>query len=283
VQNIELPSPGKLNLFLHVLGRRADGYHDIQTLFQFVDWQDSLRFHVRSDNKICLSTNMPGIAATDNLVMKAAHYFREKTGCQHGVDIKLNKCLPVGGGMGGGSSNAATTLLALNYLWQVCLSLEELLEIGVNVGADVPFFIKGHAAWGEGKGEQLYEMILPELWYLLFVPSTSITTRLLYEDPDLAYYPQALKINEYQRGLYSNSFEPLLTKNVPEIAYALQWLRQFGQATVTGTGGVVFIGFDTKEEAGKIAAGAPPGYQVRIVKGVNHSPLHQKNRYLYSA
>lgn len=275
MQNLTLPSPAKLNLFLHILGQREDGYHDIQTAFQFIDWCDTMHFHVRSDDAIQIHSNVSSIANASNLAIKAAYCLREATGYKQGVDINLQKNLPMGGGVGGGSSNSATTLLALNYLWQTQLSIDELLTLGRRLGADVPFFIYGHAAWAEGIGDILTAMILPEPWYVLLVPKLMVRTESLFKDPRLTRDSAALTIDHYHPDQGHNDFEKLLRFDFPEIAHALDWLGQFSKARITGSGCTVFAGFDSKEEAGTIAAQAPPTYQVQVVQGLNESPLHK--------
>jgi len=279
MQNLSLPSPAKLNLFLHILGHREDGYHNIQTVFQFIDWCDTLRFHVRSDDVIQLHSNMTCLADADNLVIKAAYCLREATGCKQGVNINLQKVLPIGGGVGGGSSNAATTLLALNYLWKTQLPIDELLTLGGTLGADVPIFIYGHAAWAEGIGNELTAIILPEPWYVLLVPELSIRTESLFKDPRLTRDSAALTIDSYHPDQGHNDFEKLQRFDYPEIAKALDWLGQFSKARMTGSGCVVFAGFDSKEEAGTIAAQAPSAYQAQVVQGLNESPLHKMLTY----
>ncbi|MCB1828187.1 MAG: 4-(cytidine 5'-diphospho)-2-C-methyl-D-erythritol kinase [Coxiellaceae bacterium] len=275
MQNLSLPSPAKLNLFLHILGRRNDGYHNIQTLFQFIDWCDTLHFHLRNDDRIVLSSNMVDLPDDQNLIVKAANCLREETGCTYGINIDLQKNLPMGAGIGGGSSNAATTLLALNYLWQTQLNTETLMAIGRRIGADVPIFVYGHASWAEGIGDELTPMILPESWYVLLVPKTSVRTESIYQDPRLTRDSAALTMDHYRPGQGHNDFERLLRFDYPEIAHALDWLGQFSKSRMTGSGSVVFAAFDSKEEAGTIAAQAPPSYQVQVVKGLNESPLHK--------
>ena len=274
MQNLLLPSPAKLNLFLHILAKRDDGYHNIQTLFQFIDWCDLLRFHVRADDRILLDANMANVSDEENLIMKAATLLRDETNCSKGIEIVLQKNLPVNAGLGGGSSNAATTLLALNYLWQTQLTIEELLALGRRLGADVPIFIYGHCAWAEGIGNELTPMILPELWYLLLIPKVSIRTESMFQDPRLTRDSAALTIDHYHPDQGHNDFEKLLRFDHPEIAQALDWLGQFGKSRMTGSGSVIFAGFDSKDEARTIAAQAPAAYQTQVVKGLNESPLH---------
>lgn len=275
MQNLSVPSPAKLNLFLHILGKRDDGYHNIQTLFQFIDWCDTLHFHVRNDDRVVLNSNMIDLPDDDNLVIKAARCLREVTECSYGVNIELQKNLPLGAGIGGGSSNAATTLVALNYLWQTQLHTDELLALARTIGADVPIFVYGHTAWAEGIGDELTPMILPEPWYVLLMPKVSIRTESVYQDSRLTRDSAALTIDRYHPGQGHNDFEKLLRFDHPEIAHALDWLGQFSKSRMTGSGSVVFGAFDSKEEAGTIAAQAPSAYQTQVVKGLNESPLHK--------
>jgi 4-diphosphocytidyl-2-C-methyl-D-erythritol kinase len=275
INHLTLPAPGKLNLFLHILGRRPDGYHNIQTVFQFVDWCDTLHFERRNDNKIQLHDHLTGVAPQQNLVTIAAQQLQKATGVALGADIWLKKHLPLGAGMGGGSANAATTLLALDRLWQTNLSHSALMTIGKGIGADVPIFIDGHAAWATGIGDQLTPLVLPEPWYVLLIPAVSIGTASFFQDPRLTRDSTTLTIDHYYPGQGKNDFEPLARADHPEIAQALNWLGQFASARMTGTGSVVFAGFDSKEEAGTIANLAPSSYQVQVVKGRNQSPLHK--------
>lgn len=275
MQNLKLPSPAKINLFLHILGRRQDGYHNIQTLFQFVDWCDYLHFHVRADSAIEFYCDDPLLNGDNNLVLKAAYLLREESGLEKGIEIRLNKNLPVGGGVGGGSSNAATTLLALNQLWETRFSLDDLIKLGEKIGADVPIFIYGHASWAEGIGNELTPMILPELWFVVITPKINICTKALYEDPRLTRDSAPLTIADYQMDQGHNDFEKVLRLDHPEIAHGIDWLAKHGRARLSGAGSVVFAGFDSKEEAGRIAAQAPAGYETTVVRGLNESPLRK--------
>ena len=275
MQTLTLPAPAKLNLFLHILGKREDGYHNIQTAFQFVDCCDELTFHLRNDSEIRFTSNLSNIPEENNLVVRAAKRFQKESNCHRGVDIDLKKIIPIAAGLGGGSSDAATTLLALNALWEVSMPLEFLLEIGATLGADVPIFIHGHAAWAEGIGNELTSMIFPEHWYVLLSPPVHVSTKALFNDPRLTRDSAALTISRYHSGEGHNDFEKLLRFEYPEIAHALDWLGQFGKACVTGSGGVVFAGFDTQEEAGTISAQAPSPLKAVVAKGFNQSPLHR--------
>ena len=275
MQNLTLSAPGKLNLFLHILGRREDGYHNIQTAFQFIDWCDELTFHARTDKEIHLTSDIIGVPEADNLVVRAAAGLQKESNCHRGVDIHLKKRIPIGAGLGGGSSDAATTLLALNALWETRVSLERLLKMGAMLGADVPIFIHGHAAWAEGIGTELTNMILPEPWYVLIIPPVRAHTETLYNDPRLTRDSAALTISNYHPDQGHNDFEKILRFDYPEIAHALDWLGQFARARMTGSGSVVFAGFDTQEEAGTIAAQVPSPSEARVVKGLNQSPLYR--------
>jgi len=275
MKTLSLPSPAKLNLLLHILNRRDDGYHNIQTVFQFINWCDTLHVRLRSDSTIRLSSNKASMANSDNLVLKAAYNLQKATGCLLGADIELKKILPIGAGVGGGSSNAATTLLALNQLWQTSLHTNDLLALGSRLGADVPIFIYGHAAWAEGIGNQLTPVILPEPWYLLLVPPVSIQTHSLFSDPRLTRDDRPLTIDHYHIDQGQNDFEKLVCLDYPDVAEALHWMGQFSKAHMTGTGGVVFAKFDSREEADRLAIQAPPAYQTKVARGLNRSPLYE--------
>lgn len=267
------PAPAKINLFLHVLNQREDGYHNIQTIYQFIDYSDVLTFSLRDDQKINLISSL-AVKTEDNLVYKAAKLLQETMHVHNGVNIQLKKCLPIGGGLGGGSSDAATVLLALNQLWKLQLGHEALKALGKQLGVDVPVFIEGHASWGEGIGDELTPIILPEYWYLLLVPPCQILTPTIYQDPRLTRDSAALKISTYHPSDGHNDLETVVRMDYPEVAKAIDWLGQFSKAKMTGSGAVVFAGFDTREEASRIAALAPTNYKTIVAKGMNHSPLH---------
>lgn len=274
MQNFTLPAPAKLNLFLHILNQRSDGYHNIQTIFQFIDYCDVLNFQlIKDDKKIILTPELIRLPNENNLIMRAARLLQKETACLQGVVITLDKRLPMGGGLGGGSSDAATTLLGLNKLWNTKLSVERLATLGVRLGADVPVFVYGHAAWAEGIGDQLTPMILPEPWYVLIFPPCQVATAEIFNDPRLTRDTAALTISHYQPGSGHNDFEAIIRLDYPVIAQALDWLGQFARAQITGSGGVVFAGFDTQEEASKIAAQVPSQYNSVVAKGLNQSPL----------
>lgn len=270
------PAPAKLNLFLHITGQRSDGYHLLQTLFQFLDYGDQLYFDVRHDGVIHRLTELPGIAEEDDLMVKAAHLLREHGSPELGVDIRIDKRLPMGGGLGGGSSDAATTLVALNHLWKTGLTSEELAQLGLKLGADVPIFIYGHAAWAEGVGEQLEAAELPEPWFLVLIPPVSVPTAAIFQDPELTRDCTPIKIRDFLEGGATNVCEPPVRKRYPEVARALDWLSQFGDAKLTGTGSCIFAAFDEKAEAERVLEQLPPEWQGFTGRGRNHSPLLER-------
>lgn len=272
--SINLPAPAKLNLFLHVLGRRDDGYHTLQTYFQLIDFCDSLTLTQRDDSDVTLSPALEGVAFEDNLIVKAARALQQRCACVLGVDITLAKQLPMGGGIGGGSSDAATTLLGLNRLWNLGLSIDALAQLGATLGADVPVFVRGHSAWGEGIGDALVPMALPEAWYLLLMPDVQISTARLFVDPRLQRNSAPLDRVQYQPMVGHNDFEAVVRMDYPAVSKALDWLNQYATARLSGTGGVVFARFDTKAEAGRIAAKVPMGLGKVIAKSLNQSPVH---------
>ncbi len=270
---VRLPSPAKINLFLHVVGRRPDGYHLLQTAFQFIDLCDDMVFQLRTDDKILVESSDPTIPYESNLVTKAAYLLKKQTGCRLGIDIKLEKCIPRGGGLGGGSSNAATTLLALNLLWGTQLNPIELAALGLELGADVPIFIHGKAAFAQGIGEQLTNIHPEEKWILLLLPDCTVDTSKIFSDPELTRNTPEITITEYFEGTH-NDCEPVARKRFPQIATALDWLNEIAAARMTGTGSGVFAIFNDKEAAMKAAKEIPASLKGITVKGLNNSPLH---------
>ncbi len=268
-----LPAPAKLNLFLHITGRRQDGYHELQSVMQFVELADVLSFELLDTHVIHFESQYREVAIEDNLVYRAARLLQQYAGVTQGARITLHKNIPVAAGLGGGSSDAATTLLGLNQLWHTGVAVDVLALLGVSLGADVPFFVRGHAAWAEGVGEQLTPLILPELWYVLAIPNCTVATRELFQDPQLTRDCPPLRIQDYSFGEGDNVFTAPVCNRYPQVAAALQWLGQFGRACMTGSGGVVFAAFDTEAKAGKIAAQAPDGLQCVVSKACNLSPL----------
>ncbi|MES3040462.1 MAG: 4-(cytidine 5'-diphospho)-2-C-methyl-D-erythritol kinase [Pseudomonadota bacterium] len=273
LEHFSLPAPAKLNLFLHITGRRADGYHTLQTLFQFLDQADTLHFNRRDDGQIQLHADMLGVAADDNLIMRAALALQKTTNCQLGADIRLDKILPMGGGLGGGSSDAATTLLGLNALWQNGLSLAQLADIGLTLGADVPVFIHGHAAWAEGVGEKLQAVDIPEPWYVVLTPDAHISTAAAFAHPELTRNSDPITLRAFSAGEARNDFEKVVRQLSPAVDAALQWLAQHGTARMTGTGACLFLACSDADHAAQILAASP--VQGFISRGQNVSPAHR--------
>lgn len=275
------PSPAKLNLFLYITGQRADGYHTLQTLFQFLDYGDTIDITPRSDGEIRLLTPVDGVAHEDNLIVRAARLLM-KTAAQRGrlptgsgADIRIDKRLPMGGGLGGGSSNAATILVALNHLWQCGLSVDELAELGIQLGADVPIFVRGHAAFAEGVGEILTPVNPPEKWYLVAHPGVSIPTPAIFNDPDLPRNTPKRSIETLLNCEFSNDCEVIARKRFREVDAALSWLLEYAPSRLTGTGACVFAEFDTESRARQVLEQAPEWLEGFVAKGVNLSPLHR--------
>ncbi len=271
---ITLLSPAKLNLFLHVVGRRADGYHNLQTVFQLLDYGDTLRFETTTDSAIALTPELLGVPNANNLIVRAARLLQTFSGCTHGARIELTKRLPLGGGLGGGSSNAATTLLALNRLWGLNLPLPTLAALGVQLGADVPVFVHGRSAWAEGVGEQLEPLALPLRNYLILVPPCEVSTARIFSHQALTRNSSPITIAAFLREGGRNDCEPVVRKLYPEVAFALDWLSRFGPTRMTGTGACVFTSFATRADAEQVAQQIPAGYRGFVAQGVQHSPVH---------
>lgn len=267
------PAPAKLNLFLHITGRRADGYHLLQTLFQFLDYGDSLDFEMRSDGKIARASGLLQVPEADDLAVRAARLLQTRAKSHQGVAIHIHKRLPEGGGLGGGSSDAATTLVALNRLWSAGLSTQELTRLGLELGADVPLFIAGQAAWAEGIGESLTPVEPPEPWYLVLQPSCQIATREIFQAPDLTRNSAAITIAGFYAGETRNDFEPLVRQRYPAVAEALDWLQRRAPARLTGSGACVFGTFDQESAARRVLEDLPLGWRGFVARGRNRSPL----------
>ena len=266
----ELPAPGKLNLFLHVLGRRADGYHDLQTVFRLIDRADRLRIAPRADGELRFS----GPFGDDNLCLRAARLLKQQTSVRSGADISLEKVLPVGGGLGGGSSDAATVLLALNRLWNLRLARDELQDLGARLGADVPFFIYGRNALGEGIGQRLTALALPSASYLVITPQVAVSTKEIFS---LALTGQSkrLKIPPFFAGQGANDLEAAVVDRYPAVAAQLAWLRQrCPQARMTGSGACLFAEFATQAEAAAVQAQLPSGMSGFVARGLDRHPLY---------
>jgi len=272
---LSLPAPAKLNLFLHITGRRPDGYHLLQTLFQFIDHGDTLHFTLAPDNHLHLEPELPGVPLESNLIHRAARKLQEATGCTRGARIRLEKRLPMGGGIGGGSSDAATTLIGLNLLWETGLSLKQLAEIGLSLGADVPVFVLGRAAWAEGVGEILTPVELDEPWYLVVVPPCQISTAEIFSDQRLTRDTPPITLAAFREHGGRNDCLPVVEERYPEIRNALILLNKYCEAKMTGTGSCLFGAFPNKREADKVRARLPATLQAFVARGCNRSPLHQ--------
>jgi len=268
----EWPAPAKLNLFLHVVGRRADGYHLLQTVFRFLDYGDSLSFAPRDDGRIVLATPQAAVPAEQDLTLRAAQRLRQATGLRRGVEIRLNKRLPLGGGLGGGSSDAATVLLALNHLWDLRLATGELQQLGLELGADVPVFIHGHAAFAEGVGERFCDVDLPPAWYLVLVPPVAVPTAEIFRSPDLRRDTPRISAAAWQPGVGGNDLEPVACRLYPAIAQYLAWLSQFGPARMSGSGACVFTEFAEAAAAQAACAALPAGMQGFVARGLDQNP-----------
>jgi len=269
------PAPAKLNLFLHITGRRADGYHLLQTVFQFLDYADELRFEIREDSDITRATEVKGVPAEQDLVVRAARLLQKEAGVSQGVVIHIEKKLPIGGGLGGGSSNAATTLIALNRLWDCGLSTEQLAGLGLMLGADVPVFIRGRAAWAEGVGEELVPVELPEPWYVVLIPPVSVSTAQVFSDPQLIRDCPAITIRDFLSGQGGNVCEPVVRQGWPEVDAALRDLSGFAMARMTGTGACVFAAFEQEDEARSAWLQLSDKWSGFVTRGKNTSPLRQ--------
>ncbi|UYW74657.1 4-(cytidine 5'-diphospho)-2-C-methyl-D-erythritol kinase [Pseudocitrobacter faecalis] len=275
------PSPAKLNLFLYITGQRADGYHELQTLFQFLDYGDTLTIEPRQDGQLRLLTPLKDVPDEDNLIIRAARLLMKMAAQTQrlpegsGANISIEKRLPMGGGLGGGSSNAATVLVALNHLWQCGFSEDELAAIGLTLGADVPVFVRGHAAFAEGVGEQLTPIDVAEKWYLVVHPGVSIPTPVIFKDPDLPRNTPKRSIDTLLKCEFRNDCEVIARKRFREVDEVLSWLLEYAPSRLTGTGACVFAEFDTELAARQVLEQAPEWFNGFVAKGVNLSPLHQ--------
>ena len=278
----DFPAPAKLNLFLHIVGRRADGYHELETLFQFIDYCDTLTLKVIDTTEIKLLTQIDGVAQSDNLIYKAAKLLQQKTSTLFGVEIKIDKQLPMGGGLGGGSSNAATVLVALNELWQCGLSNEELAQLGLTLGADVPIFVHGFAAFAQGVGEKLSPAFPQECYYLITKPDCSISTQTVFTNEHLTRNTPKLgftnnKLDNFSGDLFiapfRNDCQEVVINHYSEVANLLAWLVEYAPSRMTGTGACIFSRCTSLEEAQALQQKLPNGVTSVITQGVNKSPL----------
>jgi 4-diphosphocytidyl-2-C-methyl-D-erythritol kinase len=269
------PAPAKLNLFLHVVGRREDGYHLLQTVFQFTDFCDRLYFVPRGDTEIRRLDGPAGIPAEQDLSVRAARLIQRASGCQLGADIRIDKRIPLGAGLGGGSSNAATTLVALNRLWNLGFTIDELATLGLALGADVPVFVRGQAAWAEGVGERLTPVTLAESWFVIVVPAVQVSTAEIFSAPALQRDCAPIALADFLAGQGSNVCEPVTTARHPDVGIALAALRQHGAARMSGTGASSFLSCATREDAERIAAQLPAVWNKVVARGLNNSPLRE--------
>jgi 4-diphosphocytidyl-2-C-methyl-D-erythritol kinase len=270
----EWPAPAKLNLFLNIVGTRADGYHLLQTVFQILDWGDVLRSRARDDGEIVRVGGLKDVDSENDLAIRAARLLRDYSGTQLGADIDIEKRIPAGAGLGGGSSDAATTLVALNHLWNVRASTDDLAKLGERLGADVPLFVRGRSAWAEGIGEKLTPLDLPPRHYVILDPGVHASTAELFQAAELTRNTPPTTISDFLDGACTgNAFTPLVRARFPQVASALDWLNRFGDARLSGSGGCVFIAMDSAERADEIAKACPPEFGIYRATGVNRSPL----------
>lgn len=269
------PAPAKLNLFLHVTGRRADGYHTLQSVFQFLDRADLIHLRVTTDGAIRLLTPLPGVAPEQDLTVRAARLLQSAAGVTAGVDIQVDKQLPLGGGLGGGSSDAATVLVALNRLWGLGWPEDRLAAVGLRLGADVPVFVRGRAAWAEGVGERLTQIELPEPWFVVLVPPVTVSTAEIFSAPELTRDTPPIRIPAFLAGAGGNDCESVVRARYPVVGQYLDWLSQFGRARLTGTGACVFAAFSEPATARQVVARLPAGWRGFVAQGRNRSPLQQ--------
>ena len=267
------PAPAKLNLFLHVVGRKENGYHLLQSVFRFLDYYDYLGFRVREDGIIRRAYQLPGVPEEQDLCVRAARLLQRAADCRLGADLILEKKLPLGGGLGGGSSDAATTLMMLNRLWKLGFPREELQELGLQLGADVPVFVFGQNAFAEGVGEILHPVSLAPAWYVVLVPNVSVSTAEIFADPELTRNTNRIKITAFSIGQVHNDLEPVVCRKYPQVAQHLEWLKRFGDARVTGSGACVFAEYATEREAREVLAQLPRQMNGFAARGLDRHPL----------
>jgi 4-diphosphocytidyl-2-C-methyl-D-erythritol kinase len=286
------PAPAKLNLFLHVVGRRADGYHLLQSIFRLIDCADTVHLQLRDDGRVVREGDLPGVAEDDDLTVRAARLLQTHAPSGAGVSIRLDKVLPLGGGLGGGSSDAATVLLALNHLWQVNLSREALQHMALQLGADVPVFIFGQTAFAEGVGEILRPASILPAWYVVLMPPVQVPTAAIFAAPELTRNTPPLKIAPFSAGMGHtsslelqptesrgalvgrNDLQPVVVSRFPEVARHLEWLAQYGEARMTGSGACVFASFSTEEAARDVLHQLPETMQGFVAQGLDKHPLY---------
>lgn len=274
------PAPAKLNLFLHIVGRRPDGYHELQTCFQFVDLCDEITIELRLDGEIRRVADIPGVPAEADLCVRAARMLKAASGSPLGADLGVLKRIPVGGGLGGGSSDAATCLVALNHLWQLRWSVGDLAALGLKLGADVPVFVRGRTAWAEGVGERLTPLYPPlaplEGNYLILKPNIGVSTAEVFQDAELTRNSPPITIHGFLASGGQNDCLGVVRRRYPEVARALDWLSGFGLARLTGTGSCIFLALDSEDLGQEIVRQLPPGLDAFLVRGLNDSPLLER-------
>ncbi|MDT3670890.1 MAG: 4-(cytidine 5'-diphospho)-2-C-methyl-D-erythritol kinase [Aromatoleum sp.] len=271
---IDCSAPAKLNLFLHVIGRRADGYHLLQTAFRLLDWGDRLSFELREDGRVERVSDIPGVPAQQDLVVRAADALQSATGCRLGANITVDKQLPMGGGLGGGSSDAATTLIALNRLWRTGLDREQLATLGLQLGADVPFFIFGRDAFAEGVGEELKAIELPPAWYVVVAPPVTVPTAEIFSAEELTRDTEPLKLTDFAASTTRNDLQAVACNRYPEVSAAIDWLSQFAPARMTGSGACVFAQVASGDDAQRIVESCPERFRAWKARSLARHPLH---------
>lgn len=269
------PAPAKLNLFLHITGRRPDGYHELQTVFRLLEWGDTVFLRPRADGRIVRAdAGVPGVAEADDLLLRAAYLLQKEANCANGVEIGIEKRIPMGGGFGGGSSDAASVLVALNRLWGLHLGEDRLAALGLRLGADVPVFVRGRNAWAEGVGERLTPIDLPAAWYVLVHPGVHAATAALFQSPDLTKNAPPARISDFVSGrVRGNAFEPVLRRREPAVEAAFAVLARVGQPRLTGSGSGCFLEFADRDSAEAALAALPPGMNAWLARGAERSPL----------
>ena len=268
-------APAKLNLFLHITGRRADGYHNLQSIFQFISIYDELFFDINDSGQIHRQNDITGVPEADDLIIRAARQLQKHSRCSKGANIGIHKNLPMGGGLGGGSSDAATTLIALNKLWDTQVPLAELAQIGLQLGADVPIFIHGQAAWAEGVGEILQPVTIDTPWYVVIKPPVHVDTGKIFSSQQLTRDKHPIKIRDFLDGDTENVCQPLVEQLYPPVKQAIDWLKAYAPTRMTGTGACVFGRFESEEQAKACMAQLPSGWQAWLAKGLNQTPLYE--------
>jgi 4-diphosphocytidyl-2-C-methyl-D-erythritol kinase len=273
----EYPAPAKLNLFLHVVGRRPDGYHLLQSVFTLIDRCDTVRIRMREDGRVRREGDLPGVPESEDLAIRAAVLLKEASGSPGGADIAVEKRIPLGAGLGGGSSDAATVLLALDRLWGTAFGAEALAELGAGLGADIPFFIHGTSAWVEGVGDRITPVDIPPRWYLVLTPPVAVPTGVVFAAPELTRDTEALKMEDFsahpQDPRFHNDLEPVVTARYPIVRSHLEWLRQHADARMTGSGSCVFAAFGSREAAQSVLDRLPAPMKGFVAQGLSHHPL----------